>query len=746
MANNNNIVKIDESLRPYQQQSKEKIFTAWESDNSVLFQMPTGTGKTRLFTSIIHDINNYSIKKRKAVKILIIAHRTELIDQIHNSLDKYKIAHGLIIGSSKREFNKPVQVASIQTFSNSNNLDAQSIKFDYIIIDEAHHAQAASYKKLWDLYPEAKFLGVTATPWRMNNSGFKDLFNTLIISDSVKDFIKNKYLSKYKYLSIKEKSAIVKKIADIKDFDIDGDYKISSVSSILDQQQIRAQLYKSYEKYAKGLKGIIYAINKEHSIHICQEYKTHDVNIVQIDSSTPKKEREEIVNDFKSGKIEIIVNVDIFSEGFDCPDIDFVQMARPTKSLAKYLQQVGRALRVAENKSEAIILDNVGMYFNFGLPDIYREWEKYFIGVPKGTRGQKGQVYEITKSRFISYEEGKEQMVVIKDNEEKILEKERKRPLFKEKKGVLYLNDNYYGGYFDQVECDNLIYDRYYSKKSEEIRKSELKRSETVPYFIMSEDVEYYRGFQGGRPLTICRLADEYNYILLNGYPRIIMFRSIGKIKCKNGIFYELLITDEVISISRLFTSELNMISKKPMPFKKEFLFDIPSDTELFKSIKEWEKEKIDYYYIQHFNFNNNNYYWFHLGDKILSFDNNFKLIEKVKYSEYLINFITKKNIENYLPGNKKYIICNANWMSLYFNIVDRTTTNRVVFYKTSSVLTKPIIFHKINDKKYEFICDNNYDTNVGYLEILDENIIHVYDGKENDRIIDLSNMKILKK
>ena len=209
------INNVDTSLRIYQQMAKKEIFESWDKVDSVMFQMPTGTGKTRLFTSIIHDINEYSSQRGESIKILIIAHRTELIDQISDSLDRYKVAHGIIAGSREKEkdLSLPVQVASIQTLTNTHNIgDAEKLNAQFVIIDEAHHALAATYKKLWNIYPNAKWLGVTATPWRMNHQSFTDLFDTIILSMPIKDFIKQGYLSTYKYFSLRDESFIKKTI------------------------------------------------------------------------------------------------------------------------------------------------------------------------------------------------------------------------------------------------------------------------------------------------------------------------------------------------------------------------------------------------------------------------------------------------------------------------------------------------------------------------------------------------------
>lgn len=414
------IVKDDPKLRPYQQKAKKEIFEAWDEVDNVMFQMPTGTGKTRLFTSIISDINKYSIKRREAVKILIIAHRTELIDQIDESLTRYQVAHNIIAGGRERNYKYPVSVASIQTITNRRNREkAEKLNIQFIIIDEAHHALATSYKKLWKMYPDGKTLGVTATPWRMNHHSFMPQFDRLILSMPIKDFIKQGYLAPYKYFSLKSDNAISKTIDDI-ELDGFGEYKESSMEEKMDIGSIRAQLLDSYLSLADGKKGIIYAINIAHAQHICAEYQKAGYNAVSIDSNTPAAERKELVNKFKRGLIDIIVNVDIFSEGFDCPDIEFIQLARPTCSLVKYLQQVGRGLRTTENKQECVILDNVGMYSRFGLPDARRHWKYHFIGKDVDEAPKRLTLKGSGYTRFVDTSEGTEDMELIQDVNEEV--------------------------------------------------------------------------------------------------------------------------------------------------------------------------------------------------------------------------------------------------------------------------------------------------------------------------------------
>lgn len=422
MIDYNEFCQKDVTLRDYQQLAKEEIFSKWNRVDNILYQMPTGTGKTRLFTSIIRDISIWGLRHNINYRILIIAHRSELIEQSSRSLDKYRIKHGVLAGTmkDKRDLTQAIQVASIQTITHpANQCMIDDLKFDFIIIDEAHHAVANSYQKLWEYCPDAKKLGVTATPWRMNNSGFAQIFDAYIPSMSIKDFIRKGWLATYQYYSIPTNSELVKSIESIREFDIEGDYKNSALVEVCDTSKIRAQLYDSYEKNVLGKKGIIYSISREHSEHICLQYRSRGVAIENIDSKTPAKVREKVIQAFRNGEIDIIVNVDIFSEGFDCPDIEFIQLARPTKSLVKYIQQVGRGLRKNGNK-KCIILDNVGIYSRFGLPDEERDWESFFYGKEKETTSTKG--YSRNNGSLREYvetdlSEGNEEMLLIQDLE-----------------------------------------------------------------------------------------------------------------------------------------------------------------------------------------------------------------------------------------------------------------------------------------------------------------------------------------
>lgn len=372
----------DKTLRDYQTDGKAKIYQLWTQMRSVMFQMPTGTGKTKLFVSIARDLFDWGAQHKIAVKILFLAHRIELLDQISDNLGiKYNLAHAMIASQNREQKNFPLQIGSVQTLI--RRLDRWVDKdFDVIIIDEAHHVKADSYKKILRAFPRAKVLGVTATPYRMSHESFRPEFDDLITSLPVANFIKEKWLCDYEYYSIRPESKIQIDINSINRFALDGDYLDEAAAAIMDKDEIRAGIVSSYERYAKGKKGIVYTITKAHNTHVCNQFFLKGYKAVAIDDKTPADTRKQYVEDFKKGKIDIICNVNIFSEGFDCPDLEFIQLARPTKSLSMYLQQVGRGLRPAKGKDKLIILDNVGLYNRFGFPSARRHWRRHFEGLP----------------------------------------------------------------------------------------------------------------------------------------------------------------------------------------------------------------------------------------------------------------------------------------------------------------------------------------------------------------------------
>ena len=308
----------------------------------------------------------------------------------------------------------PIKAVSIQWLS--KHYDEIEEEPGMIVIDEAHHALAKTYKEMWERFPNAKFLGLTATPCRLNAKGFTDLFDVLVQSWSVPEFISKGRLATYDFVSIKSDGVTQRLIDSLQKRGADGDYQNKEMDMLLNKKPSIERLYRSLEEYGKDRKGILYAINISHAQKITKLYQEHGVKAIAIDSKTPATERQQDIEAFKKGDIQVLVNVDIFSEGFDCPDVEFVQLARPTLSLAKYLQMVGRGLRVAKGKKNCVIIDNVGLYRVFGLPSQVWNWKATFEGKVKI-----GKKKETPKERefFLMY--GKQETMPVDQDSEMMM-------------------------------------------------------------------------------------------------------------------------------------------------------------------------------------------------------------------------------------------------------------------------------------------------------------------------------------
>ena len=471
-------------LYDYQLEMIRRIDEAFSAHQSVMVQMPTGTGKTMLLAEQVKSEerrvkNPDGVKSEKGkgkeeksekgkVKnpcVWIVVHRRELVEQIKETLEAslnvecemlnathnvkcemLNVKRGKQLDSSLFTFHSSlIKVFSIQWLSKHYHELEESPSL--IIIDEAHHAVAKTYKEVMNAYPEAKKLGLTATPCRLNRRGFTDLFDVLLQSWSYNKFIADGWLSLYDYMSIREENEDWRMVNSLKKRGADGDFSLREMSEKLNVLPSIERLCDTVMRYAPNKKGIVYAIDIKHAEHIAEYYREHGLNAVAISSKTPKEERKRIIERFRntnggticqemdmkdsfkntncqelstnystncqelgtrnscSGKrlyepsatlntqhclrqplniqhstFNILINVDLFGEGFDCPDVEFIQLARPTLSLAKYLQQVGRGMRVFEGKKYCLILDNVGLYRLFGLPSDDRDWQAMFDG------------------------------------------------------------------------------------------------------------------------------------------------------------------------------------------------------------------------------------------------------------------------------------------------------------------------------------------------------------------------------
>ena len=393
-------------LFDYQEDMKERIEKALRLHRSVMAQMPTGTGKTYLLTAAIDSF----VEDNPNTKVWIVAHRKELVSQIEETIKKFYSYSS----SKNKTLLVSVKAMSIQWLARHyNEIEEEP---GMIVIDEAHHALAKTYKEMWERFPKAKFLGLTATPCRLNGKGFTDLFDVLVQSWNIPEFISKGRLATYDFVSIKSDGVTQRLIDSLQKRGADGDYQNKEMDMLLNKKPSIERLYQSFEEYGKDRKGIVYAINISHAKKIMELYQEHGIKAVAIDSKTPAMERQQDIETFKKGDIQVLVNVDIFSEGFDCPDVEFVQLARPTLSLAKYLQMVGRGLRVAKGKKNCVIIDNVGLYRVFGLPSQVWNWKATFEGRLKYSRKK-----ETSKERdfFLMY--GKQETMPIGQGSEMMM-------------------------------------------------------------------------------------------------------------------------------------------------------------------------------------------------------------------------------------------------------------------------------------------------------------------------------------
>ena len=385
-------------LRDYQKEICAKVNEAFAVHRSVMMQMPTGTGKTVVLASLVRQfvdsdgsVSMSGAEDERGCSVLIVAHRIELVEQTGAFLRRFGIDHGVIAGGQWPAALQRVMVASIQTLSRCTDRHRR-LAPSLVVIDEAHHALAETYKMLWRAWPEARFLGLTATPCRMSGEGFTDLFEVLVDSWSVKRFIAEGWLSPYDYYSIRPDSEEQRNIDALRKRGADGDFQLRELRERLDVRPSIRRLFEAFGRFAFDKKGIIYAIDIAHAEHIAEYYREQGVAAYAISSKTPMAERQRLLAVFrgKSGDgavdccishIQILVSVDLFSEGFDCPDVEFVQLARPTLSLAKYLQMVGRGLRPCKGKPCCTMIDSVGLYRTFGLPSVDRDWGTFFYGL-----------------------------------------------------------------------------------------------------------------------------------------------------------------------------------------------------------------------------------------------------------------------------------------------------------------------------------------------------------------------------
>ena len=344
-------------LRPYQQQAISDLRMAYRSGSAApLLVAPTGMGKTVVFAAITQAA------AARGRQVLILVHRRELIHQASAKLAAIGVDHG-VIAAGITAANASVQVASVQTLI--RRLDRAAAP-DLIIIDEAHHAVAGSWRKVIDHWPNSLLLGVTATPVRQDGRGLGAMFDRLVLGPSTAELIATGYLTPARIYApppVADLTGIHRRA---------GDYAIDEAAERMDRRTVTGDAISHYQRIGAGQPAIAFCCNVKHAEHVCHAFKVAGIRSATLLGTTA--DRDALVARFAAGFIDVLVTVDVVSEGFDCPGAAVAILLRPTQSEGLYLQQIGRVLRPAPGKAAAIVLDHVGNTLRLGHHLEERDW------------------------------------------------------------------------------------------------------------------------------------------------------------------------------------------------------------------------------------------------------------------------------------------------------------------------------------------------------------------------------------
>lgn len=348
------------TLRHYQSQAISDLRLAYrDGARAPLLVLPTGGGKTIVMAEIMRSI---AARGRSA---LVLVHRRELITQTSHKLDLAGVKHG-IIAAGHPATPGAIQIASVQTLARRPAAIATSP--DLILIDEAHHATAGSWTRVLGRWPDALRLGVTATPVRLDGRGLSAVFDRLVHGPSVADLAFTGFLTGWKIYAPPVRADLHRLARRA------GDFAAGDCAERMDRPTVTGDAIEHYQRLAAGQRGIVFCCNVQHAEHVAAAFNAAGIPAATLLGSTDPLRRDATVASFACGELQILVTVDVVSEGFDIPAASCAILLRPTQSLGLYLQQVGRVLRPAEGKSHAVILDHVGNVHRHGFPDDPRDW------------------------------------------------------------------------------------------------------------------------------------------------------------------------------------------------------------------------------------------------------------------------------------------------------------------------------------------------------------------------------------
>jgi superfamily II DNA or RNA helicase len=350
----------DASLRLYQVRDVEEIETRLARGEHVIYVLPTGGGKTVIAARVIERA------VERGERVLVLTHRREILKQ--TSL-KLPVDHGLILAGLNDDLSYPIQVASIQT------LHARAIRSDkltlpaadLLVIDESHHVAARTWRTILEQYPNARLLGLTATPCRSDGKGLGNYFNTLIEGPQVAELIEQKHLTPTIYYAPVE--------PDLKGIKTQaGDYQIKQLAERMNRDDLIGDIVSTWHRYGQRRRTIVFCVNVAHSIHVMDEFVKSGVRAEHLDGATPKTERDAILQRLASGETEVVTNCMVLIEGVDIPSVSCIVLARPTKQLGLFRQMAGRGLRPAPDKTNLILLDHAGAVYRHGLLEDKVQW------------------------------------------------------------------------------------------------------------------------------------------------------------------------------------------------------------------------------------------------------------------------------------------------------------------------------------------------------------------------------------
>ncbi|WP_291728699.1 DEAD/DEAH box helicase [Bernardetia sp.] len=438
-------------LREYQKQAIVQTKEALAQFDRVCAVMPTGAGKSTVFSRFVQ----ICIRNKK--RVLFFVHSKELVEQFAQCLImQFDIPSGIIMSKIKPKPHRLVQVASVQTLVRRERPEA-----DVVIIDECHRSKAKSYEKIISWYPKAKIIGLTATPFRADGKPLGEIYQNIVHPVKIRELMEMGYLVPTKVFVPKQSVNMegVKTKA--------GDYDIGEMANRFSDNGVVDGVVENYLKFAKGKKMIVFNVNVEHSKLVNNKFLENGIPSAHLDGTTSKAIRSQIINQFRNDEIRVLNNVALFTEGFDVPDTDGVILNRATKSEGLYVQMVGRGLRLAEGKTECIVLDHGDNTIRFGFVEDYdqrpfklnekkqereskpRKCKQCNQGIMKHTHTDEEKIYsactscgfEMSRERKKKLNLGESAEFVLLERDAIVVEKLYKAPYSKVKQGKIPLSE-----------------------------------------------------------------------------------------------------------------------------------------------------------------------------------------------------------------------------------------------------------------------------------------------------------------